>query len=73
MTLTSRPRFVVADTKVSKELGVPFIVILSDFMYWTDHSEELRAWCDKNNASIVGTTVNIYDEPTLTAFCLRWT
>ena len=72
MTLTSKSRFVVADIEVSKDLGVPFIVVLSDFMYWTDHSEELQAWCDQNNASIAGVTVNIYDEPTLTAFCLRW-
>lgn len=72
MTLTVRPKFVVADREVSKELGVPFIVILSDFMFWTDHAEELQTWCDNNNASIVGTTLNIHDEKTLTAFCLRW-
>ena len=72
MTRTSRPRFVVADSEVSKELGVPFIVVLSDFTYWSEHADELQTWCDNNNASIVGTTLNIYNEKTLTAFCLKW-
>ena len=72
MTLSNKPRFIVADTEVSQDLGVPFIVILSDFHFWTEYADELSDWCNKNPAKIEGMTVSIYNEPTLTAFILKW-
>lgn len=67
-----KPKFIVVDRAVSQDFGVSFIVILSNYHYWTEYADELTTWCNQNNAKIEGMTVNIYDEPTLTAFCLRW-
>ena len=66
-------RFIVADPEVSESLGIPTIVLLSNVSFWADHYEGLISWCRNNNADVQGMTVNIHDEKTLIAFCLRWT
>ena len=65
-------RFIVADPEVSASLGQSVIVILSGIAFWNQHYDALQAWCAQNNSEIQGMTVNIPDNATLTAFCLRW-
>jgi hypothetical protein len=68
-----KPRFIVADLEVSQSMEQHIIVILSDIAYWSEHYDELIQWCKESNSSMVlGATLNIYDDQTLTAFCLRW-
>lgn len=64
--------FIVAETEVSESLGVPIIVMLSNITFWADNYEDLISWCANQGADVQGMTVNIHDEKTLTAFCLRW-
>ena len=73
MTLSEhKPRFVVADSIIAEELGQRVIVVLSDIGYWTKHYEALQQWCQENNSEVQGMTINIPDDQTLTAFCLKW-
>ena len=67
-----KPRYVLADTHIAQDFGVPHIVVLSDIGFWTSRYEDLIAWCKDHNADVQGTTVNIRDNQTLTAFCLKW-
>lgn len=67
-----RPRFVIADNEVSKSLNQHTIVMLGDINFWAHYYDELQRWCWSHGAEVVGMTVNIPDEKTLTAFCLRW-
>ena len=64
--------FIVAEIEVSESLGVPIIVMLSNISFWNRHYEDLISWCANHGADVQGMTVNIHDEKTLTAFCLRW-
>ncbi len=66
-------RFVVADREVSQSLGQYTIIMLGDIGYWVDNYEVLQQWCEDNGGSVEGMTVNIPDDQTLTAFCLKWT
>lgn len=68
----SIPRFVVADAVVSASFEQHTIIMLGDIGYWMENYEALQQWCQTNGGEVVGMTVNIPDEPTLTAFCLRW-
>jgi hypothetical protein len=68
----SKPRFVIADDLVSSSLGQHAIIMLSDLEYWSDNYEQLHTWCQEYSSEVVGMTVNIPDDRTLTAFCLRW-
>jgi hypothetical protein len=70
--VSTQKRFIIADSIVAESLGLPGIVVLSSIDFWTDNYEDLIAWCANNNADVQGMTVNIHDEKTLTAFCLRW-
>lgn len=65
-------RFIVADPEVSESLGQPVIVILSDIAFWNQHYDALQTWCECNNSEIQGMTVNMPNNATVTAFCLRW-
>ena len=52
--------------------GPEVLVILTDISFWAAHELELADWCDQHGATTTGMTVAFPDEPTLTAFCLRW-
>lgn len=67
-----RPRFVIADKEVSLSLNQFTIIMLNDIGFWADNYDELQQWCWAHSAQVMGMTVNIPDEKTLTAFCLRW-
>lgn len=66
------PRFIVADSEVSNSMGMHAIIMLSDVGYWNEHYDELIDWCKLNESEIKGMTVDIPNDVTLTAFCLRW-
>ncbi len=70
--VSTQKRFIIADSIVAESLGQPIIVMLSSIDFWSAHYEDLISWCSNNNADVQGMTVNIRDEKTLTAFCLRW-
>jgi hypothetical protein len=70
--VSTQERFIIADSLVAESLGSPIIVMLSSINFWIDNYEDLIAWCADNDAEIQGMTVNIYNDKTLTAFCLRW-
>ena len=62
-------RFVVAPS----ELGFGSrLVILSDFAYWVDHDAELVTWCERNNATMSGATVELATDQDLVMFLLKW-
>jgi hypothetical protein len=63
-------RFVIASPELIDE-GV-ILVILSDYKYWIDHTDELNKWCKENNCEIQGMTIVMHSAEALTAFCLRW-
>ena len=48
------------------------LVILSDFAYWVEHDDELVAWCNRNNATLSGATVELATDQDLVMFLLRW-
>jgi hypothetical protein len=63
-------RFIIApEDLVDKEK----LVILTDYNYWADHTDELLNWCKEYGAVTQGMTVVLPDEKTLMAFALRWT
>lgn len=62
-------RFIIAPAElVDKEQ----LVVLTDYKFWSDHTDELIAWCNERNAVTEGMTVVFGDEVTLTEFVLRW-
>ena len=62
-------RFVVAPS----ELGFGSrLVVLSDFAYWVDHDAELVTWCERNNATMSGATVELATDQDLVMFLLKW-
>ena len=63
-------RFVVAPAHVLDQ--AEHVVILSDIDYWSDHYEELMAWCDQHDAEVQGMGVTLPDAHTVTLFTLRW-
>lgn len=67
-----KPHFVVADPEVCESLGIPFIVMLSDIGFWVNNYDALSEWCNQCNSKVMGMTVELPDEKTLTAFTLRW-
>lgn len=63
-------RFIIApDDLIEDEV---ILIVLSDYVYWADNTDELMAWCRQNNAQVQGMTVVLPDEAALTAFVLRW-
>ena len=46
-------------------------VFLTDYRFWTEHRQELEAWCREHGAQQRGMTVTM-DQAALTLFALRW-
>ena len=63
-------RFVVADRELHDNAG--HLIVLTDYVYWADHVQQLDEWCQHNDANMKGMTVNLPTEQALTAFVLRW-
>jgi len=62
-------RFVIApDELVDQEK----LVVLTDYSYWIDHTDELIHWCNSNGAVSQGMTVVFPNSETLMLFVLRW-
>lgn len=65
-----RRRFVLAGQDLHDELG--HLIILTDFVFWAGHIDELVDWCQSNGGEINGSTVLFQQEQEVTAFVLRW-
>ena len=63
-------KFIVVPALLSDDDGK--MIILSDYTYWAQQEDELRAWCNENHAQFAGMTVTL-TASALTAFCLKWT
>ena len=62
-------RFIIApEDLVDKEK----LVILTDYNYWADHTDELIAWCKERGVVTEGMTVVFPDEISLMEFVLKW-
>lgn len=61
-------RFVIRPSNIS---GTIFMVILSDWMFWKDHIEELDTWCAANDAVRHGSVIAM-DESGVAFFTLKW-
>ncbi len=62
-------RFIIApDDLVDNEK----LVILTDYNYWADNTDELIAWCRERDVVTQGMTVVFPDDVSLTEFVLRW-
>ena len=62
-------RFIIApDDLVDNEK----LVILTDYNYWADNTDDLIAWCQERNVVTQGMTVVFPDDVSLTEFVLRW-
>jgi len=62
-------RFVIAPPELVDEEQ---LVILTDYNFWIDQTDELVEWCRENGAVQQGMTVVIPNTEVLTLFCLRW-
>jgi len=62
-------RFIIAPAAL---VDIEKLVILTDYTYWIDHTDELLKWCTEYRAEQQGMTVVFPDEKTLMAFVLRW-
>lgn len=65
-----RRRFVLAGQDLHDESGQ--LIILTDFVFWADHIDELVDWCQRNGGEIKGSTVIFHQEHQVTSFLLRW-
>ena len=63
-------RFIIAPRELVDD-GV-HLIVLTDYRYWAQHTDELAAWCQERDSVTQGMTVVIKDEATLTEFVLRW-
>jgi hypothetical protein len=62
-------RFIIApDDLVDNEK----LVILTDYNYWADNTDELIAWCQARNVVTQGMAVVFPDDVSLMEFVLRW-
>lgn len=52
--------------------GDGYLVILSDYIFWVQHHQELLDWCDVYGGVVTGMTVMFDCQQNLTAFVLRW-
>jgi hypothetical protein len=48
------------------------LVILTDYNYWADNTDELIAWCRERNVVTQGMTVVFPNDVSLMEFVLRW-
>ena len=65
-------RFIVADKMLTEDLTSKHIVVLADFKYWSQYSDELLEWCEQYNCEVKGMTVEIANDDTLLLFRLKW-
>ena len=63
-------KFIVSDLFQSD--GILYVVVLSDFTFWSENIYEIETWCKTNLAKIKGMTVELYSEESLTLFYLKW-
>jgi hypothetical protein len=51
-------------------------IVLTDFLHWTKHEEELRDWCTNNlskgASAFEGAIIEYTSEEELVMFILRW-
>ena len=51
-------------------------VILSEYIFWANHENELREWChlnlEKGEEALRGSVLEFKDEKELVLFTLRW-
>jgi hypothetical protein len=66
----SDKRFIVTTNEY--ESNFDHLILLSDIAYWNSRYEDLVAWCRDNRSEVLGMTVNIPDDDTLTLFILQW-
>lgn len=52
--------------------GDETLVVLTNYMYWAEHEEELRTWCKQHNTNFEGMCIVFPDPQTLTLFTLKW-
>jgi hypothetical protein len=57
---------------ITKNRGLGKIIVLTNIEFWNTHYEELKDWCDCNNAELTGMIVEFQHERDLTLFCLKW-
>ena len=62
-------RFIIAPAEI---VDNEKLVILTDYNYWADHTDELIAWCNERNVVTQGMTVVFPDDVSLMEFVLRW-
>ena len=53
-----------------------YYVVLTDYMYWAECEEQLKAWCNKNltmgEDALKGSLIQLADEKEYVLFELRW-
>ena len=64
-----KERFIIAPPALVDEEK---LIVLVDYNYWIDHTDELMAWCEQNNCVTQGMTVVLPNEETLMLFVLKW-
>lgn len=68
-------RFIIAPTELIEKLNMgESLVILTDYRFWSEHSDEFIEWLNERKEKVVmeGMTVVFGDDATLTEFVLRW-
>jgi len=68
-------RFIIAGGYAEKYLDQypnGHLIVLTDFKFWTEHAEELVAWCKQHACQVEGMTVTVPDDKKLTLFALKW-
>jgi len=63
-------RFIIASPELVDDGAC--LVILSDFKFWSDHTDEFAEWCEPRNVNQQGMVAVFGDEATLLEFVLRW-
>ncbi len=46
--------------------------IIEDFMYYTDHADQIDQWLDDHNSERTGMIIKFCNEQTKTLFILTW-
>lgn len=65
-------RFVIAADYIVADLNVRHLIVLTDMRFWSEHADQLAAWCETHGASVSGLTVEIPTDEILSLFVLRW-
>jgi hypothetical protein len=67
-----KQRFIVTEYAVAKD-NTTHTVVLTDIAFWSDHVEQLDAWCEHNpGVHRTGMIVEFDTSEALTLFSLRW-